>query len=104
MAGTRPDGGDGYESWAARALGRLAPGTSWAAPTIRALGDGLDAKWSGMRGYSAEALGEFGPAASGALPRLRAVTKGPDRFAAGMAEAAIRKIEAEPAPPAGPVR
>ena len=97
--GARPDGGQDFESWAARALGVLAPGTEWACPTIRGLIEGLGAPSAGMRHHSALALGEFGPDARAALPRLREVEQGPDRYTAKMAAAAIRKIEGPPASP-----
>jgi HEAT repeat protein len=97
-AGSRPDGGEGFESWAARSLGQVAPGTPMAGRAIEALTAGLGAKASGTRGYSAEALGQFGPAASAALPRLRALQDGPDRSVAGKARAAIEKIGAAPKP------
>jgi hypothetical protein len=97
-AGSRPDGGEGFESWAARSLGKVAPGTPLAGRTIEALTAALEAKPSGTRGYSAEALGLFGPAASGSLRRLRALRDGPDRFVAGKAKVAIQQIEAAPGP------
>jgi HEAT repeat protein len=93
--GSRPDGDDGFESWAARSLGQVAPGTPLAGQTVEALTAALEAKAPGMRAYSAEALGLFGPAASGALPRLRALKDDPDTFVAGKARAAIEQIEAD---------
>jgi HEAT repeat protein len=84
---------EGYESWAARALGRAAPGTELTDRTVEALSKGLYAKAGGTRGYSAEALGHFGRAASGALPRLRELLGDRDGFVARSAKAAIDQIE-----------
>lgn len=56
---------------AARALGRLAPGTAFASEAIAALADSVDDQGVPI----AQALGEFGPAAGAAAPALLRVLR-----------------------------
>jgi HEAT repeat protein len=57
-------------SAAARALGRIAPGTGAAEQTIAALTEALEAGQPLSRSASARAVGNFGPAAASAIPKL----------------------------------
>jgi HEAT repeat protein len=91
-------GGQGSNSWAARALGLAAPGTAAEAEAIAALTRGLDSSAQGTRAYSADSLARFGPRASSALPRLRALRDGPDRFVSAMARSAVARLEGAPVP------
>jgi HEAT repeat protein len=99
---TREDEGDGdgrrANSWAARALGRTAPGTAAEAEAIAALTRALDSTAQGTRACSAESLARFGPRAAPALPRLRALRGDPDRIVSAMARAAVTRLELEGAP------
>jgi HEAT repeat protein len=56
---------------AARALGKIAPGTPLADQAIAALRTVLNSPAEFCRAAAAEALGQFGPKAASALPRIR---------------------------------
>jgi HEAT repeat protein len=86
----------GNDSWAARALGVVAPGSGSAEEAVAALIAALDAKSDGTRGWSADSLGRFGPAAAAAVPRLRILEKGSDRTISSKAAAARKRIESAP--------
>jgi hypothetical protein len=99
----RQEPGNG-ESWIARALGELAPGTASAPQALQALIAALDAKPGGTRGWAVDSLGRFGPKASAAIPRLRTLLEDSDRFVAMNAKAAIASIEGKAGPRAAMAR
>ncbi len=76
------------------AIGRAAPGTSWADRAIEALSAALDSRWEYTRAEAAAALAKFGPRARHTLPRLRDLGK-TDRLASvrNAASAAAVRIE-----------
>jgi hypothetical protein len=98
---------------AARALGRIAPGTKSADEALAALIETFDpvlevsgpnSRASPARLAAIEALPAFGPAAIRALPRLRLLSKSPDRrvrMAAENAVSAIGHDRTEGSPPSG---
>ena len=81
---------------AARALGRIAPGTRSAEAALGALIEALDARPRAnlaMRSSAMEVLPSFGPEAARALPQLRAWRDRPDHPLTAVADRAFRAIE-----------
>jgi HEAT repeat protein len=94
-------GGQGSNSWAARALGLAAPGTAAEAEAIAALTRALDSSAVGTRAWSADSLARFGPRASSVLSRLRALCDDPVSQVSEMARRAVAQLEGT-AVPVGP--
>jgi HEAT repeat protein len=80
----------GFE--AARALGRIAPGTKSADAALAALTEAIQSP-SQARLWAILALPAFGEKAAGAIPQLRAWQKGPDYQLKAAATSALKAIE-----------
>ena len=61
--------------WVPEALGKIAPGTPFAAAAIDALAEALEVNDGDLRLGALQALSRFGPAAKVAVPRLEALKK-----------------------------
>lgn len=84
-------------SWAATALGRIAPGTPKADEAAAALVEALEADPTpGGTSDVIEAVARFGPAAKGAIPRLRALAQDPHGSTREAAQKALATLEGAP--------
>jgi len=84
-------------SWAATALGRIAPGTPKADEAAAALVEALEADPTlGDTSDVIEAIARFGPAAKGAIPRLRALAQDPHASIREAAQNALATLEGAP--------
>src|SRR5262249_30272993 len=81
---------------AARALGRIAPGTKSAGAALAALTEALHGPPQ-VRLGAISALAAFGPKAVGVVPQLRAWQGGSDPYLATRATFALKAIEGAPA-------
>lgn len=87
------------EAEAARALGKIAPGTPMADKAVTTLLAVLNSDASFCRTAAIEALARFGPKAASAIPRIRALTEDKDKEVRDAAGQALPLIggEGEPA-------
>jgi HEAT repeat protein len=81
------------EAEAARALGKIAPGTPFADQAIEALRTVLNSEAVFSRAAAVEALGQFGPKAASALPRIRELRNDRDKSVSIAVTRALPLIE-----------